>query len=70
MGRPKSNRDDVAVKVDRQVILEAKVVAAFRNVSVAEYLSDLLAPAVSADLAKHKKGEVKKGKSTPPEPTP
>ena len=47
---PMAKRNDVVVKVDANVIRDAKVVAAFREVSLAEYLSELLRPLVSRDL--------------------
>jgi hypothetical protein len=42
-GRPKrSERDDVAVKVDRRLVSRAKVVAGHRGIAVAELISELL----------------------------
>jgi hypothetical protein len=42
-GRPKrSDRDDVAVKMDRTIVGRAKYVANYRGISVAELLSDLV----------------------------
>lgn len=46
--RPK--RNDVATKIDIEVSRKVKIVAAYRNVSAAEYLSDLVAPLVARDL--------------------
>jgi len=43
-------RNDVTVKVDAQVAKEAKMVAAARNITVAEYISEILRPIVHADL--------------------
>ena len=42
MGRPKSGRDDVSVKIDRNVAFQAKQLAGHRNLTVAELLTDLL----------------------------
>jgi hypothetical protein len=42
MGRPKSDRDDVTVKVDRRLVVQARTVAGFRGLSVADLLSRLL----------------------------
>jgi hypothetical protein len=44
-----ARRSDVAVKIDTEVVRQAKVVAAFRGLSLAEYLSETLRPAVSRD---------------------
>jgi hypothetical protein len=45
-----TKRKDVAVKIDVEVIAEAKMVAASRGVTLAEYLSDMLRPIVRRDL--------------------
>lgn len=50
MERSMVRRNDQSAKIDAEVLADAKVVAAFRGVSVAEYLSDILRPAVSKDL--------------------
>jgi hypothetical protein len=44
-----TRRTDVAVKIDTEVVRQAKVVAAFRGISLAEYLSETLRPAVGRD---------------------
>lgn len=41
-GRPKSDRDDVTVKVDRVIVSRLKQVAGYRGVTVAELISDIL----------------------------
>ena len=43
-------RNDTAAKIDAEVVADAKIVAAFRGVSLAEYLSEILRPAVTRDL--------------------
>ena len=40
-GRPRSGRDDIAVKMDRAVVARARYVAEMRGVSLAEYLSEV-----------------------------
>jgi hypothetical protein len=51
MGRPAtSTRDDVAVKVDREVIGQAKIVAWDRGISLAEYITETLRAAVGRDF--------------------
>lgn len=50
-GRPKtSERDDVTVRLDRQVAAQARYVAETRGISLAEYLTDALAPTVAKDF--------------------
>jgi hypothetical protein len=41
---------DVSVKVDADVIHDAKIVAAYRDVTLAEYLTELIRPLVARDL--------------------
>jgi hypothetical protein len=43
-------RNDVQVKIDAGVIREAKMVAAARGITVAEYLSEMIRPIVRKDL--------------------
>jgi hypothetical protein len=51
MGRPAtSTRDDVAVKVDRDVVGQAKIVAWDRGISLAEYITETLRAAVGRDF--------------------
>lgn len=44
-------RDDAVVKIDREVVRRARIVAASRCQGLNEYLSNRLAPLVAADLA-------------------
>jgi hypothetical protein len=46
---PKSKRNDEPVKLDRDVVRVARIVCAYRNLQMAEYLSELLRPLVTAD---------------------
>lgn len=48
--RPMAKRNDVAVKIDAEVIAEAKMVAASRETTLADYLSELIRPLVRRDL--------------------
>jgi hypothetical protein len=50
LDRPMTKRNDVTVKVDADVIAEAKMVAASRDQTLAEYLSETLRPIVRKDL--------------------
>jgi hypothetical protein len=43
-------RNDVAVKLDAKVAKEAKMVAAARGITLAEYISEILRPIVHRDL--------------------
>ncbi len=43
-------RNDTAAKIDSGVVADAKIVAAFRGITLAEYLSEILRPTVSRDL--------------------
>lgn len=55
-GRPKSSdRDDVTVKIDRELKVSADYVAAKRRMTLAQYLTELLKPVVEADFAKESK---------------
>lgn len=58
--RPMAKRNDVPVKLDAEVVRDAKIVAAYKDMSLAEYLSELIRPHVARDLeqehARHVKG--------------
>lgn len=49
---PRPKRDDVTVKIDSKVYRQAKMVAAFRDIPIAEYLTDLLVKPVERDYQK------------------
>jgi hypothetical protein len=51
-GRPKSERDDVTVKLDRGVVARARYVAEIRGVTLAEYLTEAVRPVVDRDFGK------------------
>ncbi len=62
----KPKRDDISVKVDKEVIRLARTIAAFRDLNLAEYLSETLRPIVTRDVdAIHHKPRRK-----PPEDSP
>jgi hypothetical protein len=48
-----ARRNDIAVKIDTEVARLAKIVAAYKDVSLAEYISDTLRPIVEAHLREH-----------------
>jgi len=53
-------RNDVTAKIDAEVVRDAKLVAVYRDTSVAELLSEILRPIVARMLdeeqAKHSRG--------------
>jgi hypothetical protein len=58
-GRPKSDRDDVSVKLDRSVAARARFVAELRGVTLAEYLTEAVRPVVERDFARAARAEGK-----------
>lgn len=48
--RPMAKRNDVVAKIDGIVLADAKVVAACKGMTLAEYLSETLRPIVAAQL--------------------
>lgn len=51
-GTMMGKRNDVSVKIDAEVYRLVRTIAAWRGVSVAEYLSEIVAPVVRKDLKK------------------
>jgi hypothetical protein len=51
---PRERRNDIAVKIDAAVYRKAKLIAAYRDVTLAEYLTDLLEKPVNRDFQKLK----------------
>jgi len=49
MGRPRSKHEYEAVKLRKEVLRRARVVAASRNIPLSEYISERLLPLVQAD---------------------
>jgi hypothetical protein len=58
-------RNDVSVKLDAQVAREAKLVATYKGISVAQYISDVLGPIVRKDLEAEAGSMLKKGGDAP-----
>jgi predicted HicB family RNase H-like nuclease len=48
----KDKRDDITVKIAARVFRKAKMIAAFRDVSLQDYLSEVLARPVDRDYKK------------------
>jgi hypothetical protein len=65
-GPPMAKRNDVTVKMDADVVKDAKVVAALKGLSLAEYLTEVVRPVVAEEfekeLAKRAKASGTKGK--------
>jgi hypothetical protein len=49
--RPMAKRNDVSVRIDSEAVKVAKIVAAYRDISLVEYISQVLLATASADLA-------------------
>ncbi len=60
-GRPRGERDDAPVKLDRKLVGMAKAIATARGVSVAEYLSGLTTVPINRDYAKMLREAEEKG---------
>lgn len=45
-----TKRNDVSVKMDSQVVDDAKIVASYKKISLAEYLSELIRPLVAKQM--------------------
>ena len=56
---PRKKRNDVAAKIEADIIQKAKHICIDLDITLAEYLSDLLRDAVAADYLKFKAGTLK-----------
>lgn len=52
---PDQKRKDTAVKVESEIAWKAKALCAFRKITVAEFLSDILRDPVDREFAKYQK---------------
>jgi hypothetical protein len=59
VGRPKGERVDMTVKLERSVAETVKIVAAYKGKSVTEYLTELVRPLVARDLEQEHAKRVK-----------
>ena len=48
-GRPESDRNDVAVRIDRALAMKGRSVAKDRGITLAEYFSEMIRPHVNKD---------------------
>ena len=74
MDRPMAKRNDGVAKIDEAVLDDARIVAAYRKKTLAEYLSEVLRPIVASHKAEHARATVSavpikstKGKADKPE---
>lgn len=58
----KPKRNDRAVKVEAEIIRQAQTICSYREVTLAEYLSDILRSVVAKDFEHFKKDLVKEPK--------
>lgn len=52
MGRPKTGADNVAVKIDAQLIRDAKMIASHDGKPVSEFLNAVLKPIIDRELTR------------------
>lgn len=52
---PKPRRNDTSVKMDAELVHKAKIVAAYRGQSIAEYLSERFGALIESDLSRHQR---------------
>lgn len=45
-------RNDVSVRIEADLLQKARVIAAIRDVSITQYLSDVLRPSIERDFTK------------------
>jgi hypothetical protein len=62
---PMAKRDDTAAKIDASIVRDAKIVAAYRDITLAEYLSELLRPLVARDLKAEQERRMRSDESPP-----
>jgi hypothetical protein len=58
---PMAKRNDVPVKMDAEVVRVCKIVAAYRGLTLAEYLSETMREASQRDLAEETAKELGRG---------
>lgn len=56
-GRPKGERDDITVRMDKGVVAKCRYVADVRGISLAEYLSEAMRPVADRDFSRAAKKE-------------
>lgn len=53
-------RNDESAKIDAAVLRDARLVAGYRGITIAEYLSEVLAPIVEKDLIKEQEKDMER----------
>lgn len=59
-------RNDLSVKIDAEIVRKVKIVAAYRDLSIAEYLSETLRPIVERELREFSRRSLGAEKTDPP----
>jgi hypothetical protein len=70
-GKPEATvakRECMNVKIDADLVRDAKVVAAVRRITLTDYLSQLLRELIAGDLARVAAGLTVEGKAAPSQP--
>lgn len=62
MPRKPSKRNDLPVKIDAEVVRMARIIAAFRDTTLAEVMSETLRPLLEKQLAQLTADQIKKQK--------
>lgn len=52
---PRKKRNDTAVKIESEIARQAKTMCSYRDITIAEYLSEILRGPVSRDFEKFRK---------------
>jgi hypothetical protein len=60
-----ARRNDETAKIDAEVLRKARIVCAYRQMTLAEYLSEKLAPSVDADLRVEQERERERASAKP-----
>jgi hypothetical protein len=61
-GRPMAKRKDVVAKIDGEVLREAKIAAALKGMTLAEYLSEVVRVVAARDIDEAMANRAAKGK--------
>lgn len=63
-GRPKTGSNNVPVKMDEQLLRDAKTIALQEGLSVVDYLNRILAPVIKRDLDKTTRKMLERSRDT------
>lgn len=59
-----ARRQDLAVKIDAEIARKAKIVAAHKELSLAEYVSEVLRPVVERELLAYSRQAISEAEKT------